>query len=246
MVATIETYPVTVLFNAEEQTLLTGAATVATIRQDLKALMNIPSRAYPRLNGMVVEETAVVGTGATVEFVVKSGAKGGRKPKINRYPSPDEITEEDKRFFQGWPPATGIGAKDDDESARVARRIGAAMTQCWFNARKAIMRLDEYADASYIEGWAFIGALATEHGWVVANGKIIDPTVPGRTVVYFPGLEFAGRQGIEEFLQTARGGYCKNSPFFHAFGWGGMYSPSFRKCYEDALAYVRQLEQGKK
>jgi hypothetical protein len=81
MVANIEAYPVTVFFNAEEWTMPTGAATVATIRQDLKALMNIPGHARPRLNGTVVQETAVVEPQEILEFVVPWGSKGGGKQK---------------------------------------------------------------------------------------------------------------------------------------------------------------------
>jgi hypothetical protein len=54
------------------------------------------------------------------------------------------------------------------------------------------------------------------------------------TMSYFAGLEFQGRTGIEEFLSTPEGKKCKRSPFFYAFGWGGMKSPSFRKCWESA------------
>ena len=65
-----------------------------------------------------------------------------------------EDTPEDVVFYSGWQPTTQAVAKDIDESLRVARLIRAARGQCWFNARKAILRLAEYAEASYVEGWA--------------------------------------------------------------------------------------------
>jgi hypothetical protein len=148
------------------------------------------------------------------------------------------ITQEEHEFVQGWQPTTAATVKDCAESVRVGRAIRAAMKQCWFNARKAILKLDDYANDSYMEGWAVIGQMPIEHGWVVRNGVIIDPTLPHREGVYFPGLEFRGRLGIEEFLMTPQGKKCKKEPFFFAFGWGGMDSPSFRRCYEAALATI--------
>jgi hypothetical protein len=146
-----------------------------------------------------------------------------------------DVSTEENGLLSGWQPTTLATMKDYAESARVSRKIRAGMSQCWFNARKAVMKLEDYANASYIEGWA-VFHLAVEHGWIVHNGKIIDPTLPDREGVYFPGLEFRGRQGIETFLATKEGKKCKRSPFFYAFGWGGMESPSFRQCYEDAQA----------
>jgi len=148
---------------------------------------------------------------------------------------------EERAFFQGWQPTTRGTVKDVAESARVARLIRAIPKQCWFNARKTVLKLADYAAASYIEGWVVIRNMPIEHAWIVSGGKIIDPTLPSDLGVYFPGLEFQGRSGIEEFLRTRDGKKCKKTAFFYAFGWGGMESPSFRKCYEDAMAYLQRL-----
>ncbi len=107
------------------------------------------------------------------------------------------------------------------------------------------MQLTEFAVASYVEGWAVLAkGFAIEHGWIVHNSKIIDPTLPDGVVKYFPGLEFRGRLGIQEFLATPKGRKCKRSPFFYAFGWGGMKSPSFRKCFEAAMAFMSNSTDG--
>jgi hypothetical protein len=53
---------------------------------------------------------------------------------------------------------------------------------------------------------------------------------------YYPGLEFPGRVGIADFVATPQGRQCRKSPFFHAFGWGGMFSPTFRVANEAAMA----------
>jgi hypothetical protein len=110
--------------------------------------------------------------------------------------------------------------------------------QCWFNARKAILRLPEYAEAGYVEGWAVVGGgMLLEHGWVAKDGAVIDPTLPTDEAVYFPGLEFPGRAGIEAFLATKEGRKCKKTPFFYAYGWGGRDSPGYQQAFKDALAY---------
>lgn len=160
-------------------------------------------------------------------------------------------TPEDAEFLRGWKPTSTATTKDVEESRRVRKAIKAVPQQCWFNARKAVLKLHDYAEASLVEGWALIGDLMPiEHGWVVRNGSIIDPTLPDLRMTYFPGLEFRGRAEIEEFLRTPRGRNCKRTPFFFVFGWGGMECPHFRKCYDEALAFERkvrsQIEQAKR
>ena len=137
-----------------------------------------------------------------------------------------------------WQPTSVAVEKDHAESKRVCRAIRAAVKQCWLNARKAIERLDEYAEARYVEGWIVSGSGALiEHGWVVNNGKIIDPTLPEMVVTYFPGLEFMGRRGVAAFLQTPMGREHKADPFHYAFGWGGGDSPSYQKAFREAMDY---------
>jgi hypothetical protein len=141
-------------------------------------------------------------------------------------------TNKQTEWFQRTQPVEPF-AEDVDrtESRRLHKR--AIPQQCWFNVRRAILRLAEYNEASYIEGWVMdhVG-LAFEHGWIVKDGKIIDPTLPTQVAVYFPGLEIKGRKGIEEFLATPQGKKCKRSPFFFAFGWGGMDHPGMRRAWE--------------
>lgn len=143
-----------------------------------------------------------------------------------------------------WKPVSLSGPKDIDESRRVSRALRAAMKACWFNARKVVLRLPEYAQASYVEGWLVVGnGMMMEHGWVAKDGLVIDPTLPEKEIVYFPGLEFVGRDGIEAFLATKKGKKCKKSPFFSAFGWGGGDSPSYQQACQNALAYSAAFAQ---
>ncbi len=147
---------------------------------------------------------------------------------------------QEKQFLQGWQPVSCPTEKDAAESIRVGRKIRAAMQQCWYNARRVIRKLDEYADASYVEGWACL-PYPIEHGWIVHQNKIIDPTLSDPSAIYFPGLEFQGRTGIDEFLATPKGKACKKTPFLYAFGRGGMQSESFKRCYEQAMSYLTEL-----
>lgn len=132
--------------------------------------------------------------------------------------------------------------KNIDESRAVARRIRAEPKHCYLNARKAVLRLDDYAGATYVEGFAitYVG-MAIEHAWISRDGDIIDPTLPEGVRTYFPGLEFVGREGIERFLASPEGRRCRRSPFFYAYGWGGHESPSFRRARQDAERHMLSL-----
>jgi hypothetical protein len=150
---------------------------------------------------------------------------------------PFEHSEEDQRFYSGWTPTSQPSEIDLVESERVARQIRATERQCWFNARKAICKLNDYEQAAYIEGFALlVPCFVIEHGRIVRDGRIIDPTLPQSVLAYYPGLEFRGRAGIEDFLATPLGRKHKNSPFFFAFGWCGHFSPSFATAREIAEA----------
>ncbi|WP_165247998.1 hypothetical protein [Paludisphaera soli] len=155
----------------------------------------------------------------------------------------ENISEEERAFFTGWQPVAQFKGKDVEDSARLRRAIRAAPKRCWFNARRVVQKLDDYADALYIEGIACLnGFTPMEHGWVVRqDGSLIDPTLPAASGVYFPGLEFRGRAGIEEFLATPRGREYRRFPFFYAFGWGGEHSPGMRRAWEHGNAYLREL-----
>lgn len=101
------------------------------------------------------------------------------------------------------------------------------------------MRYKDHAGASYIEGWAVCDSgMLIEHGWLVRDGVLLDPTLPTGVDAYFPGLEFRGRQEIKDFYATPRGKKCRTSPLFYAYGWGGRFSPTMRKAQFDAMAFV--------
>ena len=176
---------------------------------------------------------------------VRHTARAKVKPIVIREDgsiAPEEFTEEEQAFFQGWQPVTRVTGKDAGESERVGRLIRAIPKNCWQNAVKVVLKLDDYADASYVEGIVCLdGRTQMEHGWVcLPDGTVIDPTLPRHTGAYFPGLEFRGRSGIEEFQATTQGRACKRAPFFFAFGWGGRHSPSINEAWRLSEVYLRE------
>ncbi|MEX1028147.1 MAG: hypothetical protein WD049_09110 [Candidatus Paceibacterota bacterium] len=144
-------------------------------------------------------------------------------------------------FLSGWQPSSSADEKDTVESKRVAMLLDAEPKQCYFNARRVLRSLPDYSDASYVEGCAvFHGSVTGEHGWLIKDGKIIDPSVLDEATLYFPGLEFSGRDQVRAFLQTERGRRCHGHPFHYAFGSFGRESTSFRQARDaakNAVAY---------
>jgi hypothetical protein len=128
--------------------------------------------------------------------------------------------------------------KDIVESKRVKMLIGSKMKQCYGNAFRVVLALPEYADADYVEGMVVNeGGLVLEHGWVEwKDGMIVDPTLPSEPLTYFPGLRFAGRQGLAEAMRIPKPERTtEDLPIFYRFGWAGTGSPEFRAA--SAAAY---------
>ena len=120
--------------------------------------------------------------------------------------------------------------KDIIESRRVRRLVRARAHQCYGNAFHAIQQIPEYTDAEYVEGMAVERhGLAFEHGWVEIDGMIVDPTLPAKKLVYFPGLRFRGLSGLFEALCIPKPKHSsKDLPIYFRFGWGGIESQDFR------------------
>ena len=90
----------------------------------------------------------------------------------------------------------------------------------------------------YVEGMAVFGGLPVEHGWVEKDGVIVDPTLPLKPGVYFPGLRFRGELEVAEALRIPKATYTSDLPIFYRFGWGGVDSPEFRAALIAAYRYV--------
>jgi hypothetical protein len=132
--------------------------------------------------------------------------------------------------------------KNKEESARLAKQIRAKKRQCYYNAFSVIFYVKDFAGADYVEGYAVTReGLAIEHGWIEANGEILDPTLPDDDVTYFPGLRWRGERGIAEAMRIPKDTGTSDLPFFYRFGWGGSGSPEFMKAWEQAKNFVNEL-----
>ena len=180
-----------------------------------------------------------------IEAFVYSARQHSRMPEIsltesNRLAQLPASTAAANPILMDWSPSTSAHQLDKIESDRVSRIIVPAPNECYFNARQVLRSLPDYSDASYVEGFIVThqGALF-EHGWLIKNGKIVDPTIIEEGTVYFPGLEIAGRTQVQTFLDTELGRKCHSRPFHLAFyGESGIESPSFRRAGRKALKFL--------
>lgn len=148
-------------------------------------------------------------------------------------------TEAGPAFYGSYRPVSVMHSKDVGESARVGRAVRSWPAGAWHSARKVVLRLRDYAEASYVEGWVVLeSGLYVEYAWVARCGVVIDPTLPTGVLAYFPGLEFVGRAGVASFLATPKGKACRRTPFLYAFGWGGWLHPTMRQAQLDAAEYA--------
>ena len=133
--------------------------------------------------------------------------------------------------------------KNTHESRQVAKVLRITKKKCFYNAFRTLTELVEYNDAIYVEGIIFITAwgLRVEHGWVERNGEIIDPTLPDKEVVYFPGLKFNGIAGLSKAIKEIPKPDDDDDdlPLFIRFGWGGCDSAEMNKAREQADAYFK-------
>jgi len=135
--------------------------------------------------------------------------------------------------------------KDIGQSSALAKRIRSRQKQCFLNCWRVIGRLDQYAEATYVEGLAvnLRSRLVFEHAWIEHEGVLLDPTLPEGNLAYFPGLRCVGRNGLAEtvglpslgegaiaisgdgVVEAAASpdlrGCGKGSPIFFKFGFGG-------------------------
>ena len=91
----------------------------------------------------------------------------------------------------------------------------------------------------YVEGMAVTDSMVIEHGWIEKDGEIIDPTLLDANIVYFPGLRFIGRDGLDSTwrIPGLREAGMK-LPVFYRFGWGGVDSPEFLQAIIQAYRFA--------
>lgn len=150
-------------------------------------------------------------------------------------------------LLDAYEPTLQPEGKDVAASRRAKTLISSVPMACWFNARRLIEVVDEFAEAALVEGYVVSPAgRVFEHGWIVHGGRIIDPTLPDDPYEYFAGLEFIGRTCIAEFDKISRRDQRRkrDDPFFNAFGWGGHDSPHMKNASDRANERFRQIVDG--
>lgn len=122
------------------------------------------------------------------------------------------------------------------------KRIRAKPQQCWYNAFKTLFYCPEFEKANYVEG-IVVDGVAIEHGWIEADGEIVDPTLPDDDLIYFPGLRFEGMRKLSEAMNLPKPDWCEEVPIFYRFGWGGRESPEYQSAWKAAMQFVNQQIQ---
>lgn len=134
--------------------------------------------------------------------------------------------------------------KNYEESKALKKVIRAKPRQCYANAWSAIESVEDYRNATYVEGMAVDRFLVFEHGWIEHEGEILDPTLPDADVEYFPGLRFVGRTGLDSTWRIP--GMSDSGvklPIFYRFGWGGVNNPDFLTAIIAAYAGMEDMAQ---
>jgi hypothetical protein len=129
--------------------------------------------------------------------------------------------------------------KNVDKSKKLRKTIRSKAQQCYANAWDAIETLEEYKNATYVEGMAVANGLVIEHGWIEHGSEIVDPTLLDDNVAYFPGLRFKGREGLDSTWRIP--GMDESGmklPIFYRFGWGGVNSPEFLQAIIKAYRFA--------
>ena len=88
---------------------------------------------------------------------------------------------------------------------------------------------------------AVVNGLPMEHGWIVRDEVVIDPTLPDAEVVYFPGREFQGRDGIARVPGVPARQRMQEVAVLLCLRLGGCHSPSFYQAQADAWNSVRAV-----
>jgi hypothetical protein len=130
-------------------------------------------------------------------------------------------------------------------SAALAVCTHAEPYRCWRNAVIALLfNAALFQKASYVEGWIVLPRKTTieiiEHGWIVADHTLIDPSLvliepEAQLVFYAAGLEFS-REELPQHLQG------KTLPLVchSSYGNDGMGHPGYQAAHAQAWAYARE------
>ncbi len=98
--------------------------------------------------------------------------------------------------------------------------------------------LPELASATYVEGFANNKSFVFEHAWLELDEEIIDPTLPERELIYFPGIRADGIQKLSAAIVDKKfPDEFGKLPLFYRYGWGGVDHPEFLAARDAAYKF---------
>jgi hypothetical protein len=116
---------------------------------------------------------------------------------------------------------------DGETSVRVLSLIRIVVGECYDNCKRTIEGIDEFAQATYVEGYLCLDGSLLEHAWIERSRRIIDPSAMAvqlnlglpyaqRDVVnarYYPAIKIRGRAGLWEHCLL----HDREPPYFYDF-----------------------------
>lgn len=105
--------------------------------------------------------------------------------------------------------------KNVPESLKAKKAVAAKAKHCWENATNLMFEDEYFGTATYVEGIVRRPGSDSldEHGWVERNGKIIDPTLPEMSLLYFPALRWTGIEFERIHFRLSSKPFFRNAEF---------------------------------
>lgn len=133
-------------------------------------------------------------------------------------------------------------------SVALAHHTHAEPYRCWRNAVVALLACaDLLPNASYVEGWIVLPRPTTidivEHGWIMADQQILDPSLvlveaAAQPVWYFAGFLVPSQDLAHRLQGTILPLVCHSS-----YGADGMGHPEYKDASTRARQYALHLAQ---
>lgn len=131
-------------------------------------------------------------------------------------------------------------------SQTLREKVGARPQQCFHNAYLVVANERDFINATYVEGIAVdkCGFIIGEHGWIVKEGEIIDPTLPDDDLLYFPVLQFEGHAALCRAMWEIPKRSEEDWPIMWRFGWIPGHLPERDRAWQAAREYSNSVIGG--
>ena len=143
---------------------------------------------------------------------------------------------------------------DVNLSMEVAERIKSKATQCFDNAYKAALLMEE---SVYVQGFLVFASApceVAEYSWLELGDRIVDPTFPHldrhiETLYYFPAQRLTVPQ-LKATVEEAKEDYPEDDPLpvygaapYEYYGDVMLGGADYAAAFKDAEAKCREIEQ---